>query len=306
MKANLIIGTRQSLLALWQSNHIASLLRKQYPDCQVTLKKIVTKGDRILDVPLAQIGGKGLFTKEIETELLDGTVDLAVHSLKDMPTVLPEGLCLTAITTRANVGDAFVSNKYASFSELPQGAVLGTSSLRRKAQLLAVRPDLKIVDLRGNVDTRLRKLDEGQMDAIILAAAGLERLGHADRIREIISTTVCLPAVGQGALAIECRSDNKEVRDMLAFLNDLPTKQATDAERAFLGLIEGGCQVPIGVHAEVENDNVKIEAVIASLNGSKVLRNNITGPAVNAADLGRKLGQQMLAEGGKQILADIL
>lgn len=306
MKANLIIGTRQSLLALWQSNHIASLLRKQYPDCQVTLKKIVTKGDRILDVPLAQIGGKGLFTKEIETELLDGTVDLAVHSLKDMPTVLPEGLCLTAITTRANVGDAFVSNKYASFSELPQGAVLGTSSLRRKAQLLAVRPDLKIVDLRGNVDTRLRKLDEGQMDAIILAAAGLERLGHADRIREIIPTTVCLPAVGQGALAIECRSDNKEVRDMLAFLNDLPTKQATDAERAFLGLIEGGCQVPIGVHAEVENDNVKIEAVIASLDGSKVLRNNITGPAANAADIGRKLGQQMLAEGGEQILADIL
>ena len=306
MKANLIIGTRQSLLALWQSNHIASLLRKQYPDCQVTLKKIVTKGDRILDVPLAQIGGKGLFTKEIETELLDGTVDLAVHSLKDMPTVLPEGLCLTAITTRANVGDAFVSNKYASFNELPQGAVLGTSSLRRKAQLLSVRPDLKIVDLRGNVDTRLRKLDEGQMDAIILAAAGLERLGHADRIREIIPTTVCLPAVGQGALAIECRSDNKEVRDMLAFLNDLPTKQATDAERAFLGLIEGGCQVPIGVHAEVENNNVKIEAVIASLDGSNVLRNNITGPAVNAADLGRKLGQQMLAEGGEQILADIL
>lgn len=306
MKANLIIGTRQSLLALWQSNHIASLLRKQYPDCQVTLKKIVTKGDRILDVPLAQIGGKGLFTKEIETELLDGTVDLAVHSLKDMPTVLPEGLCLTAITTRANVGDAFISNKYASFSELPQGAVLGTSSLRRKAQLLAVRPDLKIVDLRGNVDTRLRKLDEGQMDAIILAAAGLERLGHADRIREIIPTTVCLPAVGQGALAIECRSDNKEVREMLAFLNDLPTKQATDAERAFLGLIEGGCQVPIGVHAEVENDNVKIEAVIASLDGSKVLRNNITGPAANAAVLGRKLGQQMLAEGGEQILADIL
>lgn len=306
MKANLIIGTRQSLLALWQSNHIASLLRKQYPDCQVTLKKIVTKGDRILDVPLAQIGGKGLFTKEIETELLDGTVDLAVHSLKDMPTVLPEGLCLTAITTRANVGDAFISNKYASFSELPQGAVLGTSSLRRKAQLLAVRPDLKIVDLRGNVDTRLRKLDEGQMDAIILAAAGLERLGHADRIREIIPTTVCLPAVGQGALAIECRSDNKEVREMLAFLNDLPTKQATDAERAFLGLIEGGCQVPIGVHAEVENNNVKIEAVIASLDGSKVLRNNITGPAVNAAELGRKLGQQMLAEGGEQILADIL
>ncbi len=306
MKANLIIGTRQSLLALWQSNHIAGLLRKQYPDCQITLKKIVTKGDRILDVPLAQIGGKGLFTKEIENELLDGTVDLAVHSLKDMPTVLPEGLCLTAITARANVGDAFVSNKYASFSQLPQGAVLGTSSLRRKAQLLAVRPDLKIVDLRGNVDTRLRKLDEGQMDAIILAAAGLERLGHADRIREIIPASVCLPAVGQGALAIECRSDNQTVREMLAFLNDLPTKQATDAERAFLGLIEGGCQVPIGVHAEVTDSKIKIEAVIASLDGSTVLRNNITGPAAQAGELGRELGHLMLAEGGKQILADIL
>lgn len=306
MKANLIIGTRQSLLALWQSNYIAGLLRRQYPECQVTLKKIVTKGDRILDVPLAQIGGKGLFTKAIETELLDGTVDLAVHSLKDMPTVLPEGLCLTAITTRANVGDAFVSNKYASFSQLPQGAVLGTSSLRRRAQLLAARPDLKIVDLRGNVDTRLRKLDEGQMDAIILAAAGLERLGHADRIREIIPSSVCLPAVGQGALAIECRSNDQQVREMLAFLNDLPTRQATDAERAFLGLIEGGCQVPIGVHAEVNDNQVAIEAVIASLDGSTVLRSNITGPAADAAELGRQLGRLMLADGGEQILADIL
>lgn len=306
MKTNLKIGTRQSLLALWQSNHIASLLRQQYPDCEVTLKKIVTKGDRILDVPLAQIGGKGLFTKEIETELLDGTVDLAVHSLKDMPTVLPEGLCLTAITTRANVGDAFVSNKYNSFAELPEGAVLGTSSLRRKAQLLAVRPDLKIVDLRGNVDTRLRKLDEGQMDAIILAAAGLERLGHKDRIKEVIPADICLPAVGQGALAIECRTDNKEVRQMLEFLNNLPTKQATDAERAFLGLIEGGCQVPIGVHAEVENDIITINAIIASLDGTTILRDTISGSAQDAEALGKQLGNKMLAEGGKQILASIL
>lgn len=306
MKTNLKIGTRQSLLALWQSNHIASLLRQQYPDCEVTLKKIVTKGDRILDVPLAQIGGKGLFTKEIETELLDGTVDLAVHSLKDMPTVLPEGLCLTAITTRANVGDAFVSNKYNSFAELPEGAVLGTSSLRRKAQLLAVRPDLKIVDLRGNVDTRLRKLDEGQMDAIILAAAGLERLGHKDRIKEVIPADICLPAVGQGALAIECRTDNEEVRQMLEFLNNLPTKQATDAERAFLGLIEGGCQVPIGVHAEVENDIITINAIIASLDGTTILRDTISGSAQDAEALGKQLGNKMLAEGGKQILASIL
>lgn len=306
MKTNLIIGTRQSLLALWQSNHIAALLRVQYPDCTVTLKKIVTKGDRILDVPLAQIGGKGLFTKEIETELLDGTIDLAVHSLKDMPTVLPEGLCLTAITERANVGDAFVSNKYNSFSELPQGAKLGTSSLRRKAQLLAARPDLNIVDLRGNVDTRLRKLDEGQMDAIILAAAGLERLGHADRIKEVIPASVCLPAVGQGALAIECREDNAEVRQMLEFLNHLPTKQATDAERAFLGLIEGGCQVPIGVHADIDGGKAHVNAIIASLDGRTVLKSSIDGDAADAVKLGRELGQKMLSEGGREILAAII
>lgn len=306
MKAKLIIGTRQSLLALWQSNHIAGLLRSRYPECEVILKKIVTKGDRILDVPLAKIGGKGLFTKEIETELLEGTIDLAVHSLKDMPTVLPDGLCLTAITSRANVGDAFVSNKYGSFAELPKGATLGTSSLRRRAQLLAVRPDLNIVDLRGNVDTRLRKLDEGQMDAIILAAAGLERLGHGSRIREVIPSGVCLPAVGQGALAVECRSNDPEVRGMLDFLNDKNTVQATTAERAFLGLLEGGCQVPIGVHADVKDETINIEAVIASLDGSKVLRSSISGPAADAAALGQSLGRRMLAEGGQEILAAIL
>ena len=298
MKAVLKIGTRQSLLALWQSNHIAACLRKQYPDCEVVLKKIVTKGDRILDVPLAQIGGKGLFTKEIEEDLLSGEVDLAVHSLKDMPTVLPEGLCLTAITERANVGDAFVSNKYNSFAELPLGAVVGTSSLRRKAQLLAARPDLTIRDLRGNVDTRLRKLDEGLYDAIILAAAGLERLGHGDRIKAVIPSSVCLPAVGQGALAIECRTNDAEVRQMLDFLNDVPTVYATNAERAFLGLLEGGCQVPIGVHADVEGDKIKIEAIIAALDGSTVLRGTVEGPASDAVALGQALGRKMLANGG--------
>ncbi len=306
MKASLTIGTRQSLLALWQSNYIAACLRKQYPNCEVTLKKIVTKGDKILDVPLAQIGGKGLFTKEIEEEILDGTVDLAVHSLKDMPTVLPEGLCLTAITERANVGDAFVSNKYNSFEELPQGAILGTSSLRRKAQLLAARPDLKIIDLRGNVDTRLRKLDEGQYDAIILAAAGLERLGHKDRIKEVIPPTVCLPAVGQGALAIECRSNDPEVQEMLDFLNHIPTRIATSAERAFLGLVEGGCQVPIGVHADVENDEIKIEAIIASLDGQTILRQTTSGKATEAVVLAKALGNDMLVNGGQEILAAIL
>ena len=306
MKAKLTIGTRQSLLALWQSNHIAALLREKYPECEVVLKKIVTKGDRILDVPLVQIGGKGLFTKEIETELADGTIDLAVHSLKDMPTVLPEGLCLTAITERANVGDAFVSNKYTSFEELPLGAVIGTSSLRRKAQLLAARPDLQIMDLRGNVDTRLRKLDEGLYDAIILAAAGLERLGHGDRITALIPPDVCLPAVGQGALAIEARTADDEVRSMLEFLNDLPTKQSTDAERAFLGLLEGGCQVPIGVHADVAGEQIKIEAIIAALDGSTVLRDTITGKAEDAVALGQQLGKKMLAAGGQEILAAIL
>ncbi|MCI7676054.1 MAG: hydroxymethylbilane synthase [Phascolarctobacterium sp.] len=306
MKAVLKIGTRQSLLALWQSNHIAACLRKQYPECEVVLKKIVTKGDRILDVPLAQIGGKGLFTKEIEEDLLSGEVDLAVHSLKDMPTVLPEGLCLTAITERANVGDAFVSNDYACFEELPLGAVVGTSSLRRKAQLLAARPDLTIRDLRGNVDTRLRKLDEGLYDAVILAAAGLERLGHGDRIKAIIPSDVCLPAVGQGALAIECRTDDAEVRQMLDFLNDQPTVYATAAERAFLGLLEGGCQVPIGVHADVNGEQIKIEAIIAALDGSTVLRDTIEGAAVDAVALGQKLGKKMLANGGQKILAAIL
>ena len=306
MKAILKIGTRQSLLALWQSNHIAACLRKQYPECEVVLKKIVTKGDRILDVPLAQIGGKGLFTKEIEEDLLSGEVDLAVHSLKDMPTVLPEGLCLTAITERANVGDAFVSNDYACFEELPLGAVVGTSSLRRKAQLLAARPDLTIRDLRGNVDTRLRKLDEGLYDAVILAAAGLERLGHGDRIKAIIPSDVCLPAVGQGALAIECRTDDAEVRQMLDFLNDQPTVYATAAERAFLGLLEGGCQVPIGVHADVNGEQIKIEAIIAALDGSTVLRDTIKGAAVDAVALGQKLGKKMLANGGQKILAAIL
>lgn len=306
MKAKLKIGTRQSLLALWQSNYIAACLRKQYPECEIELKKIVTKGDKILDVPLAQIGGKGLFTKEIEEELLSNEIDLAVHSLKDMPTVLPEGLCLTAITTRANVGDAFVSNKYANFAELPLGAVVGTSSLRRKAQLLAARPDLNIRDLRGNVDTRLRKLDEGLYDAIILAAAGLERLGHADRIKSLIPASVCLPAVGQGALAIECRTADAETRAMLDFLNELPTRQATSAERAFLGLVEGGCQVPIGVHADVEGDKIRVEAIIAALDGSTVLRDTITGSAGDAVSLGQELGRKMLANGGQEILAAIL
>lgn len=306
MKKIITIGTRKSLLALWQSNYIKDCLEKQYPDCEVRLQKIVTKGDKILDVPLSKIGGKGLFTKEIETALLEGEVDLAVHSLKDMPTKLPDGLCLTAITRRAVVGDAFVSNKYRTFAEMPAGAVLGTSSLRRKAQLLARRPDLDIRDLRGNVDTRLRKLDDGQYDAIILAAAGLTRLGYADRIRETLPCDFCIPAVGQGALAIECRSDNTEVRNLLEFLNHPETKSCTDAERAFLGLVEGGCQVPIGVHADIANDTMHITAIIASLDGSTLIRDEIDGNPADAIVLGKTLGNRMLEKGGREILDAIL
>ena len=306
MKTTITIGTRKSLLALWQSNYIKNCLEKEYPDCEVRLQKIVTKGDKILDVPLSKIGGKGLFTKEIETALLDGEVDLAVHSLKDMPTKLPEGLCLTAITERAVVGDAFVSNKYRTFAEMPAGAVLGTSSLRRKAQLLARRPDLDIRDLRGNVDTRLRKLDDGQSDPIILAAAGLTRLGYADRIRETLPCEFCIPAVGQGALAIECRSDNTEVRNLLEFLNHPETKSCTDAERAFLGLVEGGCQVPIGVHADIANDTMHITAIIASLDGSTLIRDEIDGNPADAIVLGKTLGNRMLEKGGREILDAIL
>ena len=307
MKKTITIGTRKSLLALWQSNYIKSCLEKEYPDCEVRLQKIVTKGDKILDVPLSKIGGKGLFTKEIETALLDGEVDLAVHSLKDMPTKLPDGLCLTAITERAVVGDAFVSNKYNTFAEMPAGAVLGTSSLRRKAQLLAKRPDLDIRDLRGNVDTRLHKLDEGQYDAVILAAAGLTRLGYGDRIKETLPCDFCIPAVGQGALAIECRTDNTEVRAMLEFLNHPATKSCTDAERAFLGLVEGGCQVPIGVHADVtENDRMHVTAIIASLDGSTLLRDEIDGDAADAIALGQTLGKRMLDNGGKDNITAIV
>lgn len=305
MKQTIVIGTRKSLLALWQSNHVAKLLRNKYPGIEVKLQHFVTKGDKILDLPLSKIGSKGLFTQELEDALYSGEIDLAVHSLKDMPTTLSDGLVLTAITERAKAGDAFVSNKYEKIEDLPKGAKLGTSSLRRKAQILAKRSDLEVIDLRGNVDTRLRKLDEGQYDAIILAAAGLERLGYGDRIREVLPKEYCLPAVGQGALAIETRTDNVEVREMLEFLNDRDTKITTDAERAFLGLIEGGCQVPIGVHATVKGENIEVEAVIANLNGTVVLRETSVGKVSEGVKIAAALGEKMLAEGGHKILEEI-
>ena len=306
MKKKLTIGTRQSALALWQAEHIAALLQEKYPECEIALKRVLTKGDKILDVSLSKIGGKGLFTKEIEQDLLDGEVDLAVHSLKDMPTELPEGLILACITKREHEGDAFVSNNYRSLAELPLGATVGTSSLRRKAQLLAARPDLQIVDLRGNVQTRLARLDEGKMQAIILAVAGLRRLGLGDRIQEILPHAICLPAVGQGALAIEARANDSEVLQMLEFLNDPDTQAVTKAERAYLRLLEGGCQVPIGVYAEVCEQQILLRAVIASLDGQRVLKDCIQGAIDEAEQLGIKLGEQMLAAGGREILAEIM
>lgn len=306
MRKSVVIGTRGSKLALWQANYIADCLRKQYPDLTVELKKITTMGDKILDVPLAKIGGKGLFTKELENEMLSGTIDLAVHSLKDMPTELPEGLTLAAITERIASGDALVSNYFSSLQALPKGARVGTSSLRRKAQLLAYRPDLIISDLRGNVDTRLKKLDDGEFDAIVLAAAGLKRLGWEKRIAEILDTKVCLPAVGQGALAIETRADDQAILDLLAFLNDEETRVTTTAERAFLRTVEGGCQVPVGVYGTVVGENqMQVEALIASLDGKVVVRDTLRGSFADAEILGIRLAKSLLARGGREIMISV-
>ncbi len=306
MTAKLVVGTRGSKLALWQANHIAGRLRERHPDCEVTLKHILTTGDKILDVPLAKIGGKGLFTKELEKELLAGGIDLAVHSLKDMPTELPPGLVIGAVTERADPGDALISPRYKTLDALPAGARVGTSSLRRKAQLLACRPDLIITDLRGNLDTRLAKLAERQLDAVVLAVAGLKRLGWEERITQVLPPHVCLPAVGQGALAIEVRAGDARVLEMLAFLHHEETALAVTAERAFLSEVEGGCQVPIGVFGRVVNNELTLDAVILSADGSRRLGDTIGGPAAEGDLLGRTLARRMYAAGGREILADLV
>lgn len=306
MKKSIVIGTRGSKLALWQAEHIAGRIRERYPAIEVTLKKIVTTGDRILDVPLAKIGGKGLFTKELENAMLSGEIDLAVHSLKDMPTELPEGLMLAAITTRADACDAFVSLRYGSLDELPQGAKVGTSSLRRRAQILKYRPDLQTVDLRGNLDTRIKKLENQEMDAIILAAAGLKRLGLEKYITQILSAKICLPAVGQGALAIETRQDDPEVLAVLEFLNDSGTIAAVTAERAYLREVQGGCQVPVGVYGQINGDQLLLEATILKIDGTREVRAQMSASCSEAEELGVKLAQQMLAAGGKEILDELI
>ncbi len=307
-KQKLVVGTRSSQLALWQADFVIGELAKKYPELVVEKRLMTTKGDKILNAPLAKIGGKGLFTKELETAMLEGEIDIAVHSLKDMPVVVPEGLVITAITQRADPGDAFVSSKYESFQQLPAGAKVGTSSLRRKAQLLHARPDLQIEDLRGNVNTRLRKMEEENFDGIILACAGLKRLGFGDKIRQVLPQTMCLPAVGQGALAIECRQADKATRELLEFLNDRCTRLCTEAERGFLATVEGGCQVPVGVHAVSAEAGIRVEAVIASLDGSTLLRDALEAEVKDAQEaraVGVNLAEKLLARGGREILRSI-
>ncbi len=305
MKKHIKIGTRASLLAVTQSGWVKSQIESQHPGTTVELVKITTKGDKILDVPLAKVGGKGLFVKEIEDALLDNTVDLAVHSMKDVPSDLPEGLHVAIVPLRENPHDAFISMQYNSVMELPQGGTVGTSSLRRKSQLAALRPDLEIKDLRGNLDTRLRKLEEGQFDAIILAAAGLNRLSMSQRITNLFTAEQMLPAVGQGSLGIELRKTDTELLEGMAFLHDTKTDIAVSAERAFLLRLEGGCQVPIGAFATTDGTYVTLTGLIASVDGESVLKEQATAPTGSARELGIQLAESLLKKGGREILDEV-
>jgi hydroxymethylbilane synthase len=296
------IATRQSPLALWQAEHIRFRLNELYPDLTVELVKFVTQGDKILDTPLAKIGGKGLFVKELEAALLDGRADLAVHSMKDVPMHLPENLSLAVICEREDPLDAFVSNQYSNFDELPLGAKVGTSSLRRKCQILQLRPDLEIIDLRGNVGTRLSKLDDGLYDAIILASAGLKRLGLADRIRHSLDPVISLPAVGQGALGLECRENDHELLALIQPLQHQETSICVRAERAFNAYLEGGCQVPIAGYATLINAQLKIEGRVGSVDGKTLLKETLEGSADEAEQLGEQLAQRLLAQGAGELL----
>lgn len=305
MKNSLVIGSRGSQLALTQSNHVADLLRKRHPGLEVRIEIISTKGDRILDAPLAQIGGKGLFTKELETALLERRVDLAVHSLKDLPTEVPEGLVIAAIPVRENPADAFVSGRYASLDAVPDEAAIGTSSLRRSAQLLAYRPTLKVVDLRGNVDTRLRKVAEGQLDAAILACAGITRIGRASAITQILPPEIMISAPGQGALGIEMRVDDVDGLELVGPLAHAETTAEVTAERIVLGALEGGCQVPIGALARVNGAELTLNACVCSLDGARVLKTRVVGAVTTSVDLGQRATEDLIAQGAQEIMAAI-
>lgn len=298
------IGTRASQLALWQANWVKSELEKKYPGMEVTLTKIKTIGDKILDVPLAQVGGKGLFVKEIEEAMLRGEIDIAVHSMKDVPTEFPEGLGLHCITEREDPRDAVISRNV-TFADLPQGARIGTSALRRQAQLLKVRPDLQMCIIRGNVETRIRKLTDDKLDAVILAAAGLKRLGFTEQVAEYLDTELSIPAIGQGALGIECRLADPVITETIDFFNHADTSHAVRAERALLKRCEGGCQVPIAAHGTVSDGQLRLVGFIAAVDGSRSVRGEISGPVTECEQLGIRLADQLLADGGKAILEEV-
>ena len=305
LEKTLKIATRQSPLALWQANYVKDRLQQLYPDLTIELVPMVTKGDVILDSPLAKIGGKGLFVKELENALLNKEADIAVHSMKDVPMQFPEGLGLAVICQREDPRDAFVSHSYRTFAELPQGAVVGTSSLRRQCQLKALRPDLDIRSLRGNVGTRLSKLDNGDYDAIILASAGLIRLGLADRIASFIAVEQSLPAAGQGAVGIECRTDDMQVQALLAPLADAETTYCVRAERAMNNHLQGGCQVPIGGYAVLQQGQLYLRALVGDIDGSRIIRAEGKSAVENAEVLGVQIAEQLLAQGADKILQAI-
>jgi hydroxymethylbilane synthase len=298
------IGTRKSKLALWQANYIAERIRKEL-GYEVELIKIVTKGDKILDVPLAKVGGKGLFVKEIEEAMLRNEIDIAVHSLKDVPTYFPEGLDLVAITEREDPRDAFLSVEYNSIYEMKKGEILGTSSLRRKSQVIQLKPELDIKDLRGNVDTRIRKMEEGQYKGIILAYAGLKRLGLENKVKQIFSPEEMIPAVAQGFLGIEGRKNDDKIKEVIKVLNHKESELRAKAERAFLKTLEGGCQVPIAAYAEINGESLSIVGYISDLEGKRVFKGKISGRKEDAEEIGTKLAERLLNEGGKQVLEEI-
>jgi len=306
LERTLTLATRKSKLALTQSTWVKEQLEAAWPGLKIELLHVTTKGDKILDVPLAKVGGKGLFVKEIEEAMLRGEADFAVHSLKDVPTELPEGLEVSIFPEREDVRDAFVSNSADSLDALAEGAKVGTSSLRRMAQLRAVRPDLKIESLRGNLDTRLKKLDDGLYDAIILAAAGMNRLGLSDRITSLLDTEQMLPAIGQGCLGLEFRSSDDEVRRILSAIHHEETAVCVTAERGFLDRLQGGCQVPIGAYAYLDEDgNITLEGMVATEDGSEIIRRGMRGPVSRARDLGVVLAEQILDVGGMEILKEV-
>ncbi|CAN2042338.1 hydroxymethylbilane synthase [Candidatus Magnetomoraceae bacterium gMMP-15] len=300
------IGTRGSALALWQAKWVKSAILKRNSDIKVELVVIKTKGDKILDVPLAKVGGKGLFVKEIEEALLDGRIDLAVHSMKDMPAEIPNGLCIGSIPERENPQDVMLSKNGLNFSQLPKGAAIGTSSLRRASQLLHIKPDINIVSLRGNLNTRIRKLEEGQMDAIILAAAGVHRMGMKEKITEYLSALTMLPAVGQGALSIEIRQNDSKISSIVKAFDHYKTRCTVLSERAFLHRLEGGCQVPIAGHGEIKDNTLTLKGLVAEIDGKKIIKDSISGPVNDYETMGNELAERILSKGGKEILEGLI